>query len=492
MRDNPGMNAVPLPLPFPTWKKGSAAASSTAPATPTTLPVVTNLTDARELRAPRYTSYPSADRFTESFSARDLAAWLAREGRDPATAWSIYVHVPFCESLCYYCACNRIITRDHARSGPYLDQLEREVDLVVGHLGRRVRVEQMHWGGGSPTFLAGDELTRLARMMRDRFEFTDDGDYSIEVDPRTIGADEVALLASLGFNRMSLGVQDFDPDVQRAVNRIQPAELTATLVHAARERGFRSINFDLILGLPRQTVETFDRTIDQVLQMRPDRIALYHYAHLPERFRAQRLIESSGLPDSEQKAAIMALARRRLGEAGYQHIGIDHFALPDDELAVARRTGHLHRSFQGYTTRAGCNLIGLGVSAISQLGGAYSQNARDIAGWRAALLRGELPVWRGMELDADDQARRDVIMSLMCGGTIGFDEVEGSHGLTFENAFAEELAELSGYREAGLVSLADRRLSVTEAGLPFVRLISATFDRHLRSGPRTATYSRVV
>jgi oxygen-independent coproporphyrinogen-3 oxidase len=402
------------------------------------------------------------------------------------------VHVPFCSTLCYYCACNKIITKDHSKAATYLRYLEREIDLVVANLDAERPVSQVHWGGGSPTFLTADEMAHLMRMFRSRFELVPGGDYSIEVDPRSIAVETIARLAEIGMNRMSLGVQDFDADVQRAVHRIQPVDMTMKVVEAARAAGFRSMNFDLIYGLPRQSVERFDRTLDIVLQARPDRIALYNYAHLPTRFKSQRRIHEVDLPAPAEKLAIMALAMKRLGEAGYVDIGMDHFALPGDDLAVAQRSGRLHRNFQGYTTQPDCDLLGFGVSSISKVGPTYSQNLRTLDEYYDAIEQRNLPVMRGIELTKDDLLRRSVIMALMCQGQVAIESVETAYLIDFTSYFAPELEAMQKFVLAGLVTISDQWLSVTPKGHHFLRAISATFDRYLRAEQARSAYSKVV
>lgn len=445
------------------------------------------------LAGPRYTSYPTADRFLDDYGAAEQAAWLERreEGgfRQPL---SVYVHLPFCQSICYYCACNKIITRDRSKAGPYVAYLEREIDLVAPHLGAYRRITQLHLGGGTPTFLPDDALRRLMTALRARFEFAADGEYSIELDPRTTPRATVALLADLGFNRASLGVQDFDPDVQKAVHRIQPAEQTLDTLAAARAHGFRSINFDLIYGLPKQGVDTFARTLETVLAAAPDRIALYNYAHLPERFKPQRRISEADLPDAETRLAIFMQAVTMLGQAGYVYIGLDHFARPDDELALAQRTGRLHRNFQGYSTRAECDLLALGVSAISRIGASYAQNVRTLEAYEAAIDAGRLPIVRGVSLSRDDLMRRAVIMALMCHGEVAVESIELAYLIDFDAYFATELGELRGYIDLGLAKYEDGWISITPKGRLFARVVCMIFDRYLRQGRTAATYSKVI
>jgi len=450
--------------------------------------VGTDVLQRLDAQGPRYTSYPTADRFNEDFTADDLVRALRiRAGAHRSQPLSLYVHVPFCASLCYYCACNKIITRHHDKATEYLSHLELEASLVTAELGIGRIVSQLHLGGGSPTFLNDRELATLMTMLRRQFTLAPGGEYSIEIDPRTVDANRLETLAALGFSRLSFGVQDFDPDVQRAVHRVQPAAQVFDLVRAARALNFDSINVDLIYGLPRQNTTTFARTLEQLVELRPDRIALYGYAHLPERFKPQRRIVPQELPLPETRLAMLAQALSVLREAGYVHVGMDHFALPDDTLAIARRQQRLHRNFQGYSTQPDCDLIALGVSAIGKIGGIYSQNAKTLDDYYGALAQGRLPVARGLVMTEDDQLRRSVIMSLMCRGELDFAAVERQHGIDFERYFADELQTLRTLELDGLVRFAPnggRTLAVTELGWLLVRAVAMVFDRHLKRGQR--------
>lgn len=465
-------------------------AAALAPAA--TPPVLTeDLLRRFDTPGPRYTSYPTADRFAADFGAADTVRAL--EGaRDVQAPLSLYVHVPFCESLCYYCACNKIITKHHDRAGPYLDALEAELGLVVESLGTGRPVSQLHFGGGSPTFLSDAELARLMTALGAAFRLTPDSEVSIEVDPRTVTPDRLAHLRTLGFNRLSFGVQDFDPDVQKAVHRVQSFEMVEALMRSARALGYVSINADLIYGLPKQTPESFARTIRQIGTLRPDRIALYAYAHLPERFKPQRRIADADLPMAAQRVAMLGDAITGFLARGYTYIGMDHFALPDDALAVAKREGRLHRNFQGYSTQPDCDLVALGVSAIGRIGPTYYQNAKTLPEYVGALQERRLPVVRGYALTTDDVVRRDIIMALMCQGRVDFGAVERDHGLDFEQAFAAELAALRGMAEAGLLRLDVHGIEVSESGWFLVRAIAMVFDRHLRAAQERPRYSRVV
>jgi oxygen-independent coproporphyrinogen-3 oxidase len=448
-----------------------------------------------DVPGPRYTSYPTADRFVEAFGQEDYA--LALQQRKIGSAanalpLSLYVHIPFCESLCYYCACNKIITKHHERADVYLRYLSREIDLHTAHCGLGQVVSQLHFGGGTPTFLSDDELRALMAMLRRSFSLAPGGEYSIEVDPRTVTADRLALLAELGFNRLSFGVQDFDPEVQKAVHRIQPAQQVFDLVASARALGFDSVNVDLIYGLPRQTPESFDRTLAQVAELRPDRIALYAYAHLPERFKPQRRIISAELPSASAKVAMLARSLDAFMGAGYVYVGMDHFALPEDALAVAKRQGRLHRNFQGYSTQPDCDLIGLGVSAIGRVGATYSQNAKTLDEYYDFIDQGRLPVVRGLALTRDDLVRRAVIMALMCQGELLFEPMEQAWLIDFRRYFEHELGILRDMEEQGLVRVSDEGIEVTSLGWFFVRGVAMVFDRYLQADRNRARFSRII
>jgi oxygen-independent coproporphyrinogen-3 oxidase len=444
---------------------------------------------------PRYTSYPTADRFGPGFGPADYRQALQARAAAPAGSrppLSVYVHVPFCESVCYYCACNKVVTRHHERAAAYLDALEREMQLHLQVLGPGEAASQLHLGGGTPTFLSDAELQRLVSALRAAFNFVPGAEMSIEVDPRTATPARLAHLAGLGFNRLSFGVQDFDPAVQQAVHRVQPFEQVQELMASARALGFESVNVDLIYGLPRQTAESFRRTIAQVGALRPDRIALYAYAHLPDRFKPQRRIVQAELPDGAERVAMLGAGIAGFLDQGYDYIGMDHFALPQDPLAVARRQGRLHRNFQGYSTQPDCDLVALGVSAIGRVGPTYSQNARTLDEYYEALRQGRFPTVRGLALDPDDRLRRDAIMGLMCQGRLDFDALEHAHGIRVPQYFAAELRELQPLAELGLVSLQPRSVQLTPTGWYFVRAVAMVFDRHLRAGAAAGRFSRIV
>ncbi len=446
-----------------------------------------------DINGPRYTSYPTADRFVEAFDARALRDWLAKRGVGGVSRpLSLYFHIPFCNTICYYCACNKIITKDHGRSAKYLKYLDKEIELQSEALGGSRQVTQLHLGGGTPTFLSHEEMRQLMDSVRSRFQLMPNGEYSIEVDPRKVDFDTVELLADLGFNRMSVGVQDFNPEVQAAVNRIQSIEETKLVMDAARATGFKSISMDLIYGLPKQNVISFNRTLEEVLALSPDRISLYSYAHLPGLFKPQRRIVSEQLPSADTKLQILQLAIRRLTDEGYVYIGMDHFAKPDDELTVAQRQGRLHRNFQGYSTQAECDLLAFGVSAIGKIGPVYSQNVKTLDEYYDILDRDELPVLRGIELTADDLLRRAIIQALMCHFELSIESIEIAHLIKFREYFADELEDLRAMEEAGLLKVSDEWISVLPPGRLLVRGIAMVFDRYLRADRERARYSRVI
>ncbi len=449
-----------------------------------------------DVPGPRYTSYPTADRFVEAFGAAEYQQALRQRAEGAvvggAPPLSLYVHIPFCESVCYYCACNKIITRHHSRGAEYLTWLQREIDLHTRVLGTSQGVSQLHLGGGSPTFLSDDELGRLIDMLRRAFRLQPGAELSIEVDPRTASRERLRHMAALGFNRISFGVQDFDPAVQAAVHRVQPYAQVEELVAEARALKFESINADLIYGLPRQTPESFARTIAQVAALRPSRIALYAYAHLPQRFKPQRRIDSDTLPTGEQRVRMLGDALAGFMGKGYAYIGMDHFALPTDSLAVAKRQGRLHRNFQGYSTQPDCDLIALGVSSIGRIGATYSQNAKTLEEYQDALAQGEFPVVRGLALTRDDLLRRAVIMALMCQGRVEFESIELAHLVRFRDVFQAELARLREFQDMGLVQLSDQDIQVTPTGWFFVRAVAMVFDKHLQSDQMRARFSRII
>ena len=446
-----------------------------------------------DINGPRYTSYPTADRFVEAFDARALTDWLGKRAVGGVSRpLSLYFHIPFCNTICYYCACNKIITKDHGQSAKYLDYLDRELCLQTAALGGARQVTQLHLGGGTPTFLSHEELRRLMALVRARFELVPNGEYSIEVDPRKVDFDTVELLASLGLNRMSVGVQDFAEDVQIATNRVQGFDETRLVMEAARATGFRSISMDLIYGLPRQNLASFGHTLEKVIELSPDRISLYSYAHLPGLFKPQRRILESELPGPDGKLQILQRAIERLTAGGYVYIGMDHFAKPDDELAVAQRQGRLHRNFQGYSTQAECDMLAFGVSSIAKVGPIYAQNRKTLDEYYDALDRDELPVLRGIELTADDLLRRAIIQSLMCHFSLSIESIQIAHLIDFKAYFCEELDDLADMESAGLVRIENDWITVLPAGRLLVRAIAMVFDRYLRADRERRRYSRVI
>ncbi|MDR0234490.1 MAG: oxygen-independent coproporphyrinogen III oxidase [Zoogloeaceae bacterium] len=446
-----------------------------------------------DVNGPRYTSYPTADRFVEAFNAEAAALWLGKRTIGGISRpLSLYFHIPFCNTICYYCACNKIITKDHGRSARYLKYIAREIELQSRLLDGGHEVIQLHWGGGTPTFLSHDEMRKLMAATRQHFHLIEGGEFSIEVDPRKVDAATVALLGELGFNRMSVGVQDFDMAVQRAINRIQSEEETALVVHAARENGFKSISIDLIYGLPRQSVAGFERTLERVLTMNPDRFSIYNYAHLPTLFKPQRRIHETDLPSPDTRLAILALAIRKLTDAGYIYIGMDHFAKPDDELAIAQRQGRLHRNFQGYSTYADCDMLSFGISSISKVGPTYSQNLKTLDEYYDRLDAKVLPAFRGIELSADDILRRAIIQALMCHFELSIESIESAHLIDFKTYFAAELADLQEMQAAGLVRVEGDWITVLPPGRMLVRVIAMVFDRYLRADRQRVRYSKVI
>jgi oxygen-independent coproporphyrinogen-3 oxidase len=446
-----------------------------------------------DVSGPRYTSYPTADRFVEAFGEDDyLQAIEQRNMGGLALPLSLYVHIPFCESLCFYCACNKIVTKHHERAAEYLRYLTREVDLHVSKLGQGQTVSQLHLGGGTPTFFSDDELEELMAMLRRNFKLDPSGEYSIEIDPRTVTEERLARIATMGFNRLSFGVQDFDHEVQKAVHRIQPAERVFDLVAASRRLGFQSINVDLIYGLTMQTAESFQRTLKQVASLHPDRIALYAYAHLPERFKPQRRINDYELPTAGDKLSMLSNAIAAFLGNGYVYVGMDHFALPEDSLAIAKRQGRLHRNFQGYSTQPDCDQISLGVSAIGRIGPTYSQNAKTIEEYYDMLDHGRLPVVRGLPLTRDDLVRRAVIMALMCQGRVQYESINLAYLIDFKEYFEAELKSLEDLERDGLVEIDASGIQVTGLGWYFVRAVAMVFDRYLQADRNRARFSRII
>ncbi|PBP40280.1 oxygen-independent coproporphyrinogen III oxidase [Pseudomonas syringae] len=445
-----------------------------------------------DVAGPRYTSYPTAVQFHTQVGAFELLHAL-RESRKASRPLSLYVHLPFCANICYYCACNKVITKDRGRAQAYLQRLEHEMQMLACHLAPGQVVEQLHLGGGTPTFLSHDELRRLMAQLRLHFNLLEDdsGDYGIEIDPREADWATMGLLRELGFNRVSLGVQDLDPTVQRAINRMQSLEETRAIVEAARTLQFRSVNIDLIYGLPAQNPQTFSHTVDKVIDLQPDRLSVFNYAHLPERFMPQRRIDAADLPDAASKLLMLQRTVEQLGNAGYRYIGMDHFALPDDELATAQEDLTLQRNFQGYTTHGHCDLIGLGVSAISQVGELHSQNSSDLSEYSRLLDSDQPATKRGLLCNDDDRIRRAIIQQLICHFTLDFGEIEKNFCIDFRDYFRDAWPQLLGMASDGLITLSETGIEVRPEGRLLVRAVCMVFDAYLTRQNRQQ-FSRVI
>ncbi|MDZ7737066.1 MAG: oxygen-independent coproporphyrinogen III oxidase [Gammaproteobacteria bacterium] len=447
-----------------------------------------------DIAGPRYTSYPTAPQFHENYNERCYRDNVHDSNGDLIPRpLSLYFHLPFCAHVCFYCACTKIITANRSRADAYVDYLVRELHMHAKLFDEDRHVSQIHWGGGTPTYLRPESITRLMTETRRSFrmEGDDTGEYSIEIDPREASAETISLLRRLGFNRLSVGIQDFDPLVQTAVNRLQSYEDTAAVIHAARDWGFRSVSVDLIYGLPHQSVAGFSRTLDRTLELEPDRIAAFNYAHLPHRFKSQRRIDDSKLPTAEQKLALFGQTVEQLTAAGYVYIGMDHFARPDDELAVAQREGLLHRNFQGYTTHGDCDLVGIGMSSIGIMGDSYHQNVRDLEEYYRRIDAGRIPIFRGFQLCPEDLLRRDIIMSLMCNFRVEFDHLERKYGFRFTDFFATELQKLDDMQEDGLLQINENGIIINPLGRLMVRNICMVFDTYLEQNQNTV-FSRTI
>ncbi len=445
-------------------------------------------------QGPRYTSYPTAVQFHEGFGETDYRRHAAASNAELIPRpLSLYFHIPFCNTVCFYCGCSKVVTRNRGRAAPYLERLHREIRRQAELFDPDRTVDQLHWGGGTPTFISHEQMRELMWVTSEHFRLREDPEreYGIEIDPREVGEETLEVLAECGFNRISLGVQDVDPDVQKAVNRIQPVEVTRAVIEEARRQGFGSISLDLIYGLPFQDRARFDRTLETVLEMAPDRLAIYNYAHLPELFRPQRRIRAEDLPSPAEKLAILQSAIDLLTRAGYVYIGMDHFARPDNELAVAQRDGRLYRNFQGYSTHAGCDLIGMGMTSISQVGDCYSQNAKGLEDYCRRIDDGGLAVVRGLELNAEDRLRREVITSLICNFGVSYAEVEERHGIDFARHFAGEIRRLREMEADGLLEIGAEGIEVRPVGRLLIRNICMVFDAYLQpaSGQR---FSRTI
>ena len=440
---------------------------------------------------PRYTSYPTALELHEGFGDAEYRQHIAKSNAAGGPL-SLYFHIPFCDTVCFYCACNKIVTKNRAHSVPYLNNLCKEIAMQGELFDKNRKVNQLHWGGGTPTFLNYEQMKRLMETTREHFNLHEDdsGEYSIEVDPRETNDSSIAQLRELGFNRISLGLQDFDPAVQKAVNRLQSKEQTFRVLEAARKEGFRSTNIDLIYGLPLQTEQTFARTLDQVLDYSPDRFSIFNYAHMPSRFKTQRQINDDDLPSPSVKLDILQMIGQKLTEAGYLYIGMDHFAKPDDELAVAQREGKLYRNFQGYSTHSDCDLVGLGITSIGRVGDAYVQNYKELDQYDIAISEGRLPVFKGVDLDDDDKLRRAVITQLICHFELIFSKIEQEFKITFADYFAEELENLKLMQNDGLLAMNPECIRVETAGRLLIRNICMVFDKYLAK--KQQQFSRVI
>lgn len=455
-----------------------------------------NLIKRYDVAGPRYTSYPTAVQFIEGFDAIPYRINTTASNNELIPKpLSLYVHLPFCHSLCYYCGCTKKVTR-HAEQGVrYLELLDREIEMQGKLFDDDREVEQLHFGGGTPTFHTDKQMSALMAQLGRHFALSDNDnrEYSIEVDPRTVGNDRLAKLAQLGFNRISLGVQDIDPKVQEAVNRIQDPQTTLDMVEVSRKLGFNSVSIDLIYGLPHQTTDSFAKTIDTMVEVKPDRLAVYNYAHMPHIFRAQRMINADDLPSPETKLELMELTVRKLTAAGYVYIGMDHFALPEDELTIAQKEGQLQRNFQGYSTRRQCDLVGLGVSAIGKVGDCYAQNQKDIPSWQKEVSKGRLPIWRGVCLTTEDRLRRGIIESIMCHGEVHFDRFEANFGIDFNDHFALELCNLRQLEKDGLLKMTETGFRATPEGRLLLRAIAMNFDEYLHTKQSNfPRFSRVI
>ena len=474
---------------------GPSQGARVAPPVPANVDFDAGLIARLGKNGPRYTSYPTADRFSERFGYRDyLHAVAAVRTRGAPRPMSLYLHIPFCDTVCYYFACNKIVTKNREKAATYLGYLKREIAMQGALFAGCNEVEQLHFGGGTPTYLSDAQMGELMAHLRRSFRFAPDaaGEYAIEVDPRSVTAERVHSLRRQGFNRISLGVQDFDRQVQQAVNRVQPESETRAIIGAARAAGFRSVSIDLIYGLPKQTLDSMRQTLDKVVAADPDRIAVYHYAHMPQLFKPQRRIVEADMPSSDTKLQMLQLCIERLGEAGYVYIGMDHFAKPDDDLAVAQRQGRLHRNFQGYSTHADTDLVACGVSAIGAVGATYSQNVKTLEEYYELLDQNELPVARGIRLGMDDALRRSLIQKLMCQFEVSIAALEQAFPIVFHDYFAPELARLRQMEEDGLVTVGPEWLTVTMKGRLLIRNLCMVFDRYLTAAHDRPRHSQTV
>lgn len=446
-----------------------------------------------DLSGPRYTSYPTAIQFDPQLSPQQLVD-CGQTTTDTSAPLSLYLHIPFCTHVCYFCACNKVITRNKKRAQPYLEQLYAEMRKLSEWYSNDRIVNQLHWGGGTPSFINDEQMRELVGHLQQNFRLRNDdkGDYSIEIDPREANAERMKVIRELGFNRVSLGVQDINIEVQKAVNRVQPIEMSEEIISSARELGFKSINTDLIYGLPHQTIDSFARTVDAIVALSPDRLSVFNYAHMPDRFRSQKHINAADLPAPEDKLVILENTINQLSDAGYVYIGMDHFAKPDDELAIAQREGHLHRNFQGYTTHSDCDLVAMGVSAISQIGDVYYQNEHDLKLYQDAIDDRQQAIKRGVILSRDDRIRRRVITQLICHFELDRSQIETEFEIDFESYFDAEMTMMQQYVDDGLVTLDGPLIKVTPSGRLLIRRICMTFDAYAPKQQTGRTFSRII
>ncbi len=444
---------------------------------------------------PRYTSYPTAVQFHEEFGYQSYSENALRTNENPVPhPLSLYFHLPFCSTVCYYCACNKIITNNRKHAAPYLKLLHQEIELQAAFFDKDRVVNQLHWGGGTPTFISTEQMTDLMAFTRSHFSLADDdeGEYSIELDPRECNAETISLLRSLGFNRVSLGVQDFNPEVQKSVNRIQTEEETFEIIEASRREGFKSVSLDLIYGLPKQSAGSFSRTLEKVIAMQPDRLSIFNYAHMPDRFKVQKQIKETDLPDPAVKLEIFQNNIDTLIQAGYVYIGMDHFARPDDELAIAQAQGKLTRNFQGYSTHGDCDIVGMGISAISKIGDCYAQNIHAIPKYESCINSGTIPICRGFKLDNDDLLRQYIITQLICHLSLNFSDVEEKYLVDFSEYFYNELQALKIMQDDGLLSIDVEGITISPAGRLLVRNICMVFDKYLSHAKASQVFSKAI
>jgi len=443
---------------------------------------------------PRYTSYPTAVQFTTDYDDEDYQRWVKYSNENPIPSpLSLYLHIPFCDTICYYCGCSKVITKDKTKAAPYIKLLKHEIKLQGALFAKDRKVTQIHWGGGTPTFLSDEEIKEIIDCIRENFNVVDDSEveFGIEVDPRTVDQQRLKSLSEMGFNRISFGVQDFDPAVQEAVNRVQSTDEIKQHIDDARNFGFKSINIDLMYGLPKQTVQSFTETLDTTIKLNPDRLAVYNYAHLPEMFKPQRRINEDELPSAEEKLNILQLCIDKLQDAGYVYIGMDHFAKKTDDLVTAQREGSLQRNFQGYSTHADCDMIAMGITAISQVGDNYGQNVRTIEEYESYLKQNRIPVFRGIELEADDVLRREVINQLMCNNSLDIEQLERRWRIDFKSYFKTSLEGLQQMADDGLLKISNTKLTITATGRLLARSICMQFDRYLQE-QSNKRFSKVI